>query len=100
MVGVAAWVSYRTSSEVSRDPQVVDPAGEVKGRALIVFHPGVSDFPDSVTMAFARGLSSQGWQVELATASARAPSPVDRYDLLAVAYQAGRRIAAPSSAAK
>ena len=54
--------------------------------ALIVYQPGFSSFPKDVSYAFADGLTSSGWRVEITTASSEAPSDLSKYSLLALAY--------------
>jgi flavorubredoxin len=54
--------------------------------ALIVYQPGFSSFPKDVSYAFADGLTSSGWRVEITTASSEAPSDLSKYNLLTLAY--------------
>jgi hypothetical protein len=54
--------------------------------ALVVYQPGFSSFPRDVSYAFADGLASSGWRVEITTASPQAPSDFSKYSLLALAY--------------
>ena len=54
--------------------------------ALIVYQPGFSSFPRDASYAFADGLASSGWRVEITTASPQAPSDFSNYSLLALAY--------------
>ena len=54
--------------------------------ALVVYQPGFSSFPNDVSYAFADGLASSGWRVEITTASSEAPSDLSKYSLLALAY--------------
>ena len=73
------WVGREVVSEI----EVRNPSGEV-GTALVVYHPGKTDFHERVTSGFADGLVSNGWRVEVTTASSRAPGDLARYDLLVV----------------
>jgi flavorubredoxin len=43
-------------------------------------------FPKDVSYAFANGLASSGWRVEITTASSQAPSDVWAYSLLVLAF--------------
>jgi len=54
--------------------------------ALIVYQHGLSSFPRDASYAFADGLASSGWRVEIATASPQAPSNLSKYSLLTLAY--------------
>jgi flavorubredoxin len=54
--------------------------------ALIVYQPGFSSFPKDVSYAFADGLASSGWCVEITTASSETPSDLSKYSLLTLAY--------------
>jgi flavorubredoxin len=59
----------------------MNPGGET-GRALVVYHPGKSDFQNRVFAGFAEGLVSNGWRVEVTTPSPQAPTGMADYDLL------------------
>jgi flavorubredoxin len=63
---------------------VINPSAAA-GTALVVYHPGLSDFLRDVANAFAEGLVANGWRVELTSASAQAPRDLGRYDLLVLA---------------
>ena len=54
--------------------------------ALVVYQPGFSSFPSDASYAFADGLASSGWRVEIITASPQAPSGFSTYSLLTLAY--------------
>jgi hypothetical protein len=53
--------------------------------ALVLYHPGLSSFSHDVSYAFADGLMSTGWRVELATPSIQAPIELSKYSLLVLA---------------
>jgi len=76
-----ALLYYWISTEVITELTVLNAEGE-RGTALIVYHPGLSQFQAKVSHAFARGLASNGWRVEITTASAKAPISLSGYDLL------------------
>jgi len=71
------WLNQEVASKVN----VLNPEGDV-GTALVVYHPGKSDFQEKVTYAFAEGLVSNSWRVEITTASSQAPTDLSGYDLL------------------
>lgn len=71
------WLNKDIVSQV----EVRNPSGDV-GTALIVYHPGKSDFSEKVTSGFAEGLVSNGWRVEVTTASTQTPTGLSDYDLL------------------
>jgi flavorubredoxin len=54
--------------------------------ALIVYQPGFSSFPKDFVYAFAEGLASHEWRVEIITASSEASSDLAKYSLLTLAY--------------
>ncbi len=84
VAGILAWVIwlwYRVSQEVPTEVETLNPAGE-KGTALIVYHPGRRGFCRAVIYAFAQGLVSSGWRVDIATAGSEAPTDVGSYDFL------------------
>lgn len=65
----------------------IDVVNAERGKtALVVYQPGFSSFPRDVSYAFADGLASSGWRVEITTASRQAPSDLSNYSLLILAY--------------
>jgi hypothetical protein len=77
LVVLTVWLTVRAEATPPARARVVNPSGS-RGTALVVHHPGLSDFPGRVTDALARGLATQGWRVELATATPRAPAHPSR----------------------
>ena len=75
------WVSWAVKRETITPLTTLNAAGPT-GKALLVFHPGLSDFPDRVTAAFADGLTQSGWQIDRTTASRQAPTDLKVYDLI------------------
>lgn len=75
----ATW--WMASREVTSALTTLNANGQ-RGRALLVYHPGLSAFPKQVTGAFAEGLVRAGWRVDMTTASAQAPGDVHDYDLI------------------
>ena len=52
--------------------------------ALILYHPGLSSFSHDVSYAFAEGLTTNNWRVEITTPSVEAPTNLSKYDLLVI----------------
>jgi len=52
----------------------------------MVYQPGLSSLPKDNSYAFAYGLASSGWRVEITTASSQAPSDLSNYSLLVIAF--------------
>jgi hypothetical protein len=52
--------------------------------ALILYHPGLTSFSHDVAYAYADGLVSDNWRVEITTSSTQAPTDVSKYDLLVI----------------
>ncbi len=86
MVAAVIWYWYRISQEVVSQVEVLNPGGD-RGTALVVYHPGGRRFLHEVTAAFAEGLVSSGWRVEMTTASSQAPTDLSSYDLLVLGGQ-------------
>ena len=63
---------------------VVNPDGSKT--ALILYQPGYTGFPKDVSYAFADGLASRGWRVEITTASSQTPSDLSKYSLLVLGF--------------
>ena len=60
------------SREVVSEIEVINANGSKA--ALIVYQPGFSSFPRDSSYAFADGLVSSGWRVEITTASSQTPA--------------------------
>lgn len=74
---LSAWVNRERVTDIE-----VLNAESVSGTALVVYHPGLSDFQRNVSYAFAEGLADSGWRVEITTASSQAPADLSGYGLL------------------
>ncbi len=74
-------LSYWVNMEVVSPLEVLNLEGDA-GAVLVVYHPGKSSFQRDVSYAFAEGLVSQGWRVQITTASSHAPTDLSPYDLL------------------
>jgi len=85
VLGIAAgsmmWLMNTISQERVTPLTTLNPDGAT-GAALLVYHPGLSDFPDRVVSAFADGLVQSGWKVDRTTASREAPADYAAYDLV------------------
>jgi flavorubredoxin len=77
-------MSGAISREVVSEIDIKNAVGDTT--ALIVYQPGFSSFPRDAVYAFADGLVSSGWRVEITTASSEAPSDLSKYSLLTLAY--------------
>jgi len=94
LLAAAAWVWWAASQEVVTKLTPLSASGSA-GRALLVYHPGLSDFPDHITAAFADGLATAGWRVERTTASREAPADLHGYDLIVLGSPVYADAAAP-----
>jgi flavorubredoxin len=63
---------------------VINPNGNKT--ALVLYQPGYTGFPKDVSYAFADGLASSGWRVEITTASSQTPSDLSKYSLLVLGF--------------
>ncbi len=82
-VGLGAYLEYSVYREVSLT-ETLNPSGSKI--ALVIYHPGLTSFSKDVALAYADGLVSSGWQVELTTASSQAPSDMSKYSLLVLCW--------------
>lgn len=80
LVGLAV-LQVAIDRGVATPLEVRRPDGST-GTALVLYHPGLGDFQERLTDAFARGLEAAGWRVERTTTSASAPTELAGYDLL------------------
>lgn len=73
---------YAINNDIVTELVIKDPDGSKT--ALVLYHPGLSSFAHDVAYAFADGLVSNGWRVEIATPSTEAPTDASKYDLLVI----------------
>ncbi len=81
---IVAWqglLGFVVNAEVISDVEVLNPNGSA-GTTLLVYHPGKSGYQEMLIEAFSEGLVSNGWRVEVTTASKEAPTDLSGYDLL------------------
>jgi hypothetical protein len=78
---VVALLDYGRNKEVVSEVKALNPEGD-GGTALVVYHPGKSDFQYRVFSGFVEGLVSRDWRVEITTPSSQAPADLSGYDLL------------------
>ena len=83
-VSIGSYLEYSVYREVSTQTVILN-SGAAK-TALIIYHPGITDFARNTTYSFADGLVSRGWRVEIATASPRAPTSLSNYSLLVLGW--------------
>jgi flavorubredoxin len=81
LVLVGAGLTVLAELPVRARMRVVEGGGTA-GAALIVYHPGLSAFPERVARVVAHGLVSRGTTVHLASAPRHAPTDIARYNLL------------------
>jgi hypothetical protein len=81
LAGLAAWLFSGRNREVVSEVETLNPDGGA-GTALVVYHPGKSEFQRRVFAGFAEGLVAGGWRVEITTPSPQAPTDLADYDLL------------------
>jgi hypothetical protein len=77
-------MSGTINREVFSEIEVINEGGNKT--ALVVYQPGFSSFPSEISHAFADGLASNGWRVEITTASPQTPNELSKYSLLTLAY--------------
>jgi hypothetical protein len=81
-IGALIWTYFAERERVSGVTVLNESSAH--GTALVVYHPGLTDFQERVAGSFADGLVAAGWRVEVTTASHAAPRDVGAYDLLVV----------------
>jgi len=88
------YVMQSIDKEYARDPVTLNPGGGAA--ALVVYHPGLTGFQLSATMAYAEGLADAGWRVEVHTAGGLAPTDITGYGLLVLGSPTYGAAPAPS----
>ena len=84
LIGIVGYLEWSVYREVSSNVEVLNSQGAKT--ALIIYHPGITDFARNVTYSFADGLVSSGWRVEVTTASSQAPTDLSKYSLLVLGW--------------
>lgn len=74
-------ILLQTQVDVSSGIRVFNDAGST-GRALVVYHPGLSSFQEDVTFALVEGLIDSDWACDVTTAHREAPTDLSAYDAL------------------
>ncbi len=81
---LGGYLEYSVYREVASPMDVLNPTAPQK--ALVVYHPGLSDFAKNVTYTYADALAETGWRVEITTASPQAPRDISNYKLLVLTW--------------
>jgi hypothetical protein len=86
IIGAAllAYVALYINRNVVSPLYVINAGGSKT--ALVVYQPGLTNFPKDVLYAFGNGLAASGWRVEVTTASSQAPSDLSNYSLLVLGF--------------
>ncbi len=83
-VAIVGYLEYSVYREISAPIEVLNADGAKT--ALLIYHPGLTDFAKNVSYSFANGLADAGWRVEIATSSAHAPTDLSKYSLLVLGW--------------
>jgi flavodoxin len=75
-----AYFEFSVYNETYSSIEVKNSAGAKN--ALVIYHPGLTGFSYDIAYTFAERLVSNGWRVEITTASSQAPADLTRYDLV------------------
>jgi len=81
-VSLLAYASVAMNNDVITELKIENSQGTKT--ALILYHPGLTSFSHDIAYAYADGLVSNNWRVEITTSSTQAPTDPSNYDLLVV----------------
>jgi hypothetical protein len=81
-VSLLAYASVGMNNDVITELTIENPQGSKA--ALILYHPGLTSFSHDIAYAYADGLMSNDWRVEITTSSNQAPTNLSKYDLLVI----------------
>ena len=82
-IGIGAYLEYSVYREVNSTETLNNSGSKT---ALLIYHPGLSSFTKDVAYAYANGLVSSGWRVEVTTVSPQAPTDLSQYSLLVLCW--------------
>ena len=74
------YANTAVNKDVVSGIEIMNPGGNKT--ALVIYQPGLTSLPKDTSYAFANGLATSGWRVEITTASSQAPSDLSKYGLL------------------
>ena len=84
LVGIIGYFEWSVYREVETETQVLNANGAKS--ALVIYHPGLTDFAQNITYTYAEVLATRGWRVEIATASPKATTDLAGYSLLVLCW--------------
>lgn len=61
--------------------ETINAHGET-GKILVIYHPGLSNFQKNITDSFVKGLIENDYVIDITTASSKAATEIDAYDLI------------------
>ena len=80
IIGTLLWMVWLNQEHTS-DVSTINSDGSA-GQVLVIYHPGGTDFQYEATRAFADTLAGRDYAVDITTASSKAPTNIEDYDLL------------------
>jgi hypothetical protein len=84
LISLGGYLEYSVYREVTSQTEVLNADGAKK--AIVYYHPGLTDFARNITYTYAEALASNGWRVEVATVSTQAPTNLSKYSLLVLSW--------------
>lgn len=82
--GLFGYLEYSVYREITTQTAVLNAVGAKT--ALIIYHPGLTDYAENITYTYAEALAANGWRVEVTTASSQAPADLTKYSLLVLCW--------------
>jgi menaquinone-dependent protoporphyrinogen IX oxidase len=79
-VPIVSFLEYSVYKETATPIEVKNAGGNKT--ALVIYHPGLTAFSHDIAYTFADRLASNGWRVEITTASSQAPANITKYELI------------------
>lgn len=83
-IGLFGYLEYSVYQEIQTPTEVLNADGAKT--ALVIYHPGLTDFSHNITYTYADALTANGWRVEVVTASQQAPTDLSHYSLLTLIW--------------
>lgn len=80
---IGAYLEYSVYREITSTETLNNSGSKT---ALLIYHPGLTNFAKDVACAYADGLVSSGWRVEVTTVSQQAPTDLPEYSLLVLCW--------------
>ncbi len=84
LIGIFGYLEYSVYREVTSPIETLNASGSKS--ALVIYHPGLTDYARNITYTYAEALAANGWKVDISTVSAQTPTDISNYSRLVLTW--------------